>query len=68
MDDRRSTSLTHFETFCWTYFSMNVCVPIAAPRCLFPSVVIETHVPSNSVAASDSFPSLTTSHVFKAFG
>ena len=42
----RSTSSTEVATFSRTYASFNVFVPITAPRCRLPSLVIETPEPS----------------------
>ena len=42
---RRSTSSTQVATFSWTYFFLKASVPIAAPRCLLPSFVIDTPEP-----------------------
>ena len=42
---RRLTPSTQVITFSWTYFSLKASVPIAAPRCLSPSFVIDTLEP-----------------------
>ena len=68
IDERLLTSLIHVEIFFLTYLSMKLRVPIAAPRYRFPSTVMATSVPSNSVFACSRFSSLTTRLVLGAFG
>ena len=42
---RCSTSSTQVVTFPWMYFSLKASVPIAAPRCLLLSFVLDTPEP-----------------------
>ena len=55
-------SLLHSWTFSVTYFSMKVCVPSAAPRCLCPSFVIWMSVPTKRCVACSMCSSFTMSH------
>ena len=68
MEDRCSTSRTHVATLCCTYSSTKFLVPMAAPRCLFPSVVMDTPVFLKSSVASVRLCSLTMSHVLAGLG